>query len=434
MPLTTVHTEIEPLYDQASILILDNDRAVVGLEQTAFTVLESVGTVELCAIIYSPNIDCPIGFDFSVSLFTVNDIAESPMDYGALQEILTFPVGETRRCVNVSIVSDSVSEGNERFGFSLRRVSGLDPRITLNPVDGHIVITEMVPNVTFVNDTLTGDPLLTVPIWTDPNVAPGDDVQSLCYEVHGEDGAYFNLISDECTSVNAYYQTASTPSPNIDLNVVTQIGVRAVGNNDCWDIQVNLDSTCSVTVNGTIPLSTDFDGITVKRYPTSSRVRISVPNCADTQLVMWVFCRKGEVEDPMTWVYYNIDFLRFFVTRGLNLKEESHGLIGQFWNVPVTVEPYEGLFNGAVRSDDFIITVDHPSSEPRSFVGVWNEVTWEFEKRGCYYAGNKQAGELAEVAEPNDPVIEGEYSQYKVDSLFSTGFAFSHFSDSRCQV
>jgi hypothetical protein len=38
--------------------------------------------------------------------------------------------------------------------------------------------------IVFVNDTLTGDPLLTVPILTDPNVEPGDDIESLCYEVH----------------------------------------------------------------------------------------------------------------------------------------------------------------------------------------------------------------------------------------------------------
>ena len=178
-----------------------------------------------------------------------------------------------------------------------------------------------------MNDTLTGDPLMTVPIFTDPNVEPGDDIESLCYEVHGEDGAYFNLISDGCTSVNAYYQEAVTPSENIDLNVVTQIGVRARGNSSCWDIQVNLD-TCSATVNGAPLVGNSFDGIYVKPYASSSRVRISVPNCADTMLVMWVFCRSGQVEDPVTWDYFDINFIRFVVMRGLNLNEQSHGLIG----------------------------------------------------------------------------------------------------------
>ena len=122
----------------------------------------------------------------------------------------------------------------------------------------------------FVNDTLTGDPLMTVPIWTDPDVEPGDEIESLCYEVHGENDAYFNLISDECTSVNVYYQEAVTPSENIDLNVVTSIGVRARGNNSCWNIQVDLE-TCSATINDT-PLLTGstFDDITVRPYSSSS--------------------------------------------------------------------------------------------------------------------------------------------------------------------
>ena len=155
-----------------------------------------------------------------------------------------------------------------------------------------------------------------------------DNVESLCYEVHGEENAYFNLISDECTSVNGYYQRAVAPPSNLNLNVITQIGVRARGTNTCWNIQVDLD-TCSATVNGAPPPSGgSFDGITVRSYPTSSRVRISVPNCADSMLVMWVFCRDGQVEDPITMEFIDIRFIRLVVRRGLNLNEQSHGLIG----------------------------------------------------------------------------------------------------------
>ena len=169
---------------------------------------------------------------------------------------------------------------------------------------------------------------MTVPIWSNLNVEPSSEIESLCYEVHGKNREYFNLVSDECTSVNAYYQEAVTPSENIDLNVVTSIGVRARGRNSCWNIRVNLEN-CSATVNDT-PLLTGstFDDITVRPYPSSSRVRISVPNCADNMLVMWVFCRAGEVEDPVTWVYYPIRYIRFVVMRGLNLNERSHGIIG----------------------------------------------------------------------------------------------------------
>ena len=183
-----------------------------------------------------------------------------------------------------------------------------------------------------MNDTLTGDPLMIVPIFNHPNVEPGDPVESLCYEVHGGDNVFFNLISDECTSVNAYYEKVATPNSDIDLNVVTKIGVRAVGNSSdqCWDIEVDLDN-CTVTVDGFSPTSLSFDGIRVKQYSrNSSRIRISVPNCAGLMLVMWLFCQTGHIDDPDTpSTSYEVDFLRFVVMRGLNLSPRSHGLIGK---------------------------------------------------------------------------------------------------------
>ena len=44
--------------------------ACVGLEQTFFRVPESVGVVELCVIVSSPDVDCPIKFNFEVNLST----------------------------------------------------------------------------------------------------------------------------------------------------------------------------------------------------------------------------------------------------------------------------------------------------------------------------------------------------------------------------
>ena len=42
----------------------------MGLERTFYSVPEDVGVVEVCAIVYSPTIDCPINFPFDVSLST----------------------------------------------------------------------------------------------------------------------------------------------------------------------------------------------------------------------------------------------------------------------------------------------------------------------------------------------------------------------------
>ena len=176
---------------------------------------------------------------------------------------------------------------------------------------------------------MTDDLLITVPIYDNPNIRPGDPLSSLCYEVRGKSNHFYNFISDGCTSVNAYYERANTSSPNISPNVATQIGVTAVGSSGvCQNISVNLDGNCEALVNGGPPASGPVDGIHVKRYASSSRVRISVPNCGDSMLVMWVFCKSGQIQDPTTLAYYPINFIRYVVMRGLSLHEKSHGLIG----------------------------------------------------------------------------------------------------------
>lgn len=100
--------------------------------------------------------------------------------------------------------------------------------------------------------------------------------------------------------------------------------------------------------------------------------------------------------------------------------------------MPVTVVPFEGNISGKNRTNDYVITVKHPDSEPRSFVGLRHEITWESEMRVCYYVGDRQAGKLGGVSEPNDSVIEGSYRDYRVDSLFATNFTYTHFNNERC--
>ena len=49
--------------------------AIVGLEETLHLVSEDVGVVEVCAIVYSPMVDCPIEFPFDVRLTTLDGSA-----------------------------------------------------------------------------------------------------------------------------------------------------------------------------------------------------------------------------------------------------------------------------------------------------------------------------------------------------------------------
>ena len=165
------------------------------------------------------------------------------------------------------------------------------------------------------NDTVIGDPLYTVPIHASIG-AP----ETLCYEVRGRANQAFNLVSDLCVNVNAYY----APMDEAELgNIMSEIGVRAATeNNQCYNIRVNRDQ-CQAFVQG--PDSEEIlleenmitEGLSVRLY--NDRVRISAPNCRQVTLVMWIICesRGGQ------------DMLKFVVSRGVNLRPTSHGLLGK---------------------------------------------------------------------------------------------------------
>ena len=53
-----------------------------------------------------------------------------------------FEACQTRRCVDVEIIDDTVEEPEEVFTYTLRRTPDLDARIELNPVDGQVEIVD----------------------------------------------------------------------------------------------------------------------------------------------------------------------------------------------------------------------------------------------------------------------------------------------------
>ncbi|CAI8050963.1 Extracellular matrix protein 3, partial [Geodia barretti] len=137
-------TAVKPMYDQASIFILDNDVAILGLEQTLFNVNENVGRVEVCAAVFSPDINCPVEFPFEVKLHTSDGTAVKMLDYEPLDVTLAFGVGEKRKCVHVNITNDTLVENDEFLTYHLRRTADLHTRIKLDPtlMDGQIKIED----------------------------------------------------------------------------------------------------------------------------------------------------------------------------------------------------------------------------------------------------------------------------------------------------
>jgi len=154
---------------------------------------------------------------------------------------------------------------------------------------------------------MVGDPLFTVPTTG----------TSLCFEVHGSANRIFNLVSDVCTTVNAHYTPMDIPENG---NIISRIGVRAVPNSGlCKNVRVELNG-CRAFIDDTEVIgSREEEGVEVRRL--RKRVRISVPNCANLRLVMWAMCRNINGQT----------MLRFVITRGLNLRPTSHGLLGMLF-------------------------------------------------------------------------------------------------------
>ena len=180
-----------------------------------------------------------------------------------------------------------------------------------------------------VNDTVFASSLFTVPIL---NFTEGQNYKNssagfpMCYQVSGQSNRYFNLISDDCVSVNAHYALALDPS----RQVIKAIGVVATDSkNTCHYIQVEVNDagSCVAQVDGQalIANGTEFTGVSV--HHKHSLVRIIVPNCSPPKqrLVMWIHCHKLLVSNMQQ------NLISFIINRGLQQRPTAHGLIGEFY-------------------------------------------------------------------------------------------------------
>ena len=79
---------------------------------------------------------------FNIILYRFVSFLVSPMDYDNISEILEFGSCDTRQCTEIPIVDDMIVELTESFFVTLERTPDLDSRITLDPVDGGIEITD----------------------------------------------------------------------------------------------------------------------------------------------------------------------------------------------------------------------------------------------------------------------------------------------------
>ena len=141
----------------------------------------------------------------------------------------------------------------------------------------------------------------------------------MCYEIHGEAGKIFNLISDGCVQVNAEYAAMDIPGNG---NIISKIGVLAYDTvGDCISVLVDMND-CIPVVNG-VPYNTTMYNVNgVNARYRNNRARIAVPNCNNDHdfddLIFWVVCQNISGQK----------MIKFQVVRGSGLVPDSHGLIG----------------------------------------------------------------------------------------------------------
>ena len=161
------------------------------------------------------------------------------------------------------------------------------------------------------------DPLYEVPVTHTP---PGMDptTTSLCFQVHGESGNYYNLISDECIQVNVLYNAMKNSSNG---NFIKEIGILAkdTGNN-CTEIRVRANRCVPVIDREAFNESYNENGVRIIKIGKQS-YEVRIPNCKASQgddVRFEITCVKMQGQKT----------IRFDVKRGSGLKPGAHGLIG----------------------------------------------------------------------------------------------------------
>ena len=283
---------------------------------------------------------------------------------------------------------------------------------------------------------------------------------ALCYQVHGEDGKFYNLVSDECVSVNAH---VTRPFPEINSHVIDEISVRATGTNgSCYDILVSREN-CSVSVNReSIPINTYFEEENVSLHNDRliarrpNVIRISVPNCGRALVdTISIKCTEYTIRDAPA----PTEVLEFTATRGLSPIEAAHGLVGMSLHKTLTnththiytlahihththshthtltltrTLTHTGQFWGRFMLGQSQPPLSHPRERYDKAMTIFHETTQKrfsgFVKRAwshrdmCFYAGDKQGS----------PVIQGAYTDYEVEGFFDTAYQFSRFDENLC--
>ena len=188
----------------------------------------------------------------------------------------------------------------------------------------------------FVSDLVVADPLFYVPVLLHDS-SDLERLSGLCYQIHGEGHTFYNMLSTECTSVNALWTPVSGT-----LNVITVVGIRTITNSEsCHSVIVDRED-CSVTIDGGEPHTSNGllfeDGkFNVKRR-RNRVVVIRVPNCNQQNLILRFECETRNLFNTDTAQYEDFEMMKVNFTRRRSARfGDAQGLIGMFIHTACTL-------------------------------------------------------------------------------------------------
>ena len=169
---------------------------------------------------------------------------------------------------------------------------------------------------------IMGDAVFTVPLPSDNDYSDQPDFTegALCYEVQGKTGYIYILISDQCDTVNSFYNKTTMKSR---ANLIKAISVIVDGESgECHRVKVKRHH-CHVYVDGN-PLNGTFDsdGIRVQASNHGNKNFVSLPNCLEGGLpgmTLNISCSQAEGEEALELQVTYVD----------GVRSTSHGLLGK---------------------------------------------------------------------------------------------------------
>ena len=172
-----------------------------------------------------------------------------------------------------------------------------------------------------LTDTIVfvGDPLYEVPVTHTPE-GMDPTTTSLCYQIHGENSKYYNIISGSCVQVNVLYDAIGRDLQ--DGNYIKDIGIVAHNTaGSCNKIEV-IGKGCRAIVDGiALDGSYNQDGVIIASTGRKT-YDVILPNCKATQgddLRFKLRCIKVN----------NKRVVRVDIIRNGGLRPDAHGLLGK---------------------------------------------------------------------------------------------------------